>query len=91
VCRKGRRVALGMGVGSEAPRGVQCGSLASYGFPCRSACGDQPSVNLSGHKPAAKVLLTAFIVEVKSQAGKKIPAPAAAQLVTKATTIKSAL
>jgi hypothetical protein len=44
-----------------------------------------------GHKPAAKASLTAFIVEVKSQAGKKIPAPSAAQLVTKATTIRSAL
>ncbi len=45
----------------------------------------------SNHKPAAKVLLNAFILEVKSQSGKKIPAAAAAQLVTKATTIRNSL
>jgi hypothetical protein len=45
----------------------------------------------TNHKPAAKVSLTAFITEVKAQSGKKIPAAAATQLVTKATTIKSGL
>lgn len=42
-------------------------------------------------KPAAKVLLTAFIVEVKAQSGKKIPPAAATQLVTKATIIRASL
>jgi hypothetical protein len=45
----------------------------------------------TNHKPVAKVLLNAFVVEVKSQSGKKIPAAAATQLVTKATAIRDAL
>lgn len=45
----------------------------------------------ANHKPTAKVLLNAFILEVKSQSGKKIPAAAAAQLVMKATAIRNSL
>ncbi|WP_433021255.1 right-handed parallel beta-helix repeat-containing protein [Kribbella sp. CA-294648] len=45
----------------------------------------------ANQKPAAKVLLNAFILEVKSQSGKKIPAAAATQLVAKATAIRNSL
>jgi hypothetical protein len=45
----------------------------------------------ANHQPVAKVLLIAFVVEVKSQSGKKIPAAAATQLVTKATAVRQAL
>ncbi|GAA1584554.1 hypothetical protein GCM10009789_42790 [Kribbella sancticallisti] len=45
----------------------------------------------ANHKPAAKILLTAFIAEVTAQSGKKIPAAAAAQLVIKATAIRDSL
>jgi predicted outer membrane repeat protein len=43
-------------------------------------------------KPVAKALLTAFVIEVKVLTAKKlVPAPAAQQLVAKATAIKNAL
>lgn len=45
----------------------------------------------TNHKPAAKLLLNAFIAEVQSQSGKKIPAAAATELVTKATAIRNSL
>ncbi|WP_020385827.1 right-handed parallel beta-helix repeat-containing protein [Kribbella catacumbae] len=45
----------------------------------------------ANHKPAAKAFLNGFILEVKSQSGKKIPAAAATQLVTKATAIRNSL
>lgn len=45
----------------------------------------------TNHKPAAKLLLNAFIAEVTAQSGKKIPAAAAAQLVIKATAIRNSL
>ncbi|MDX6264046.1 MAG: hypothetical protein QOH84_5734 [Kribbellaceae bacterium] len=45
----------------------------------------------TNHKPAAKVLLGGFINDVKAQSGKKIPAAAATQLVTKATAIRNSL
>ncbi|MFC0622913.1 right-handed parallel beta-helix repeat-containing protein [Kribbella deserti] len=44
-----------------------------------------------GHKPAAKVFLNAFILEVKSQSGKKIPAATATSWMTKATAIRNSL
>ncbi|NEA33449.1 right-handed parallel beta-helix repeat-containing protein [Streptomyces sp. SID13031] len=41
--------------------------------------------------PAAKVQLNGFITKVKAQSGAKIPAAAAAQLVSKATAIRNSL